>query len=75
MRQFLGYERMEYSQLVKPLREVCRIWSQWNNLYRVQLKQIEIQREDSRRIRKHDHVTALTPVDCRDFTLITFGNH
>lgn len=54
VRQFLGYERIDYQQLLEPLSEVCRAWSLWNNLYRVQMKQLESRREGTRRRRRHD---------------------
>lgn len=54
VREFLGYERVGYQQLEAPLEELCRAWSLWNNLYRVQMKQLSSRREGSKRIRRHE---------------------
>lgn len=54
VRQFLGYDRLDYQQLMESISETCRAWSLWNNLYRVQMKQERSQRIGSRRKRSHE---------------------
>lgn len=54
VRQFLGYERLEYSQLIESVNELVQIWSLWNNIYSPTLKQLSCYREGSKRRRRHE---------------------
>lgn len=48
VRQFLGYERLEHSELLDDLNERLKLWSQWRNLFCVTIKQESKRREGSR---------------------------
>jgi hypothetical protein len=53
VRQFLGYDRLEHSEILPALNELLRIWSLWRNLYCVTMEQTSKRREGSKQIRTH----------------------
>lgn len=53
VRQLLGYDRLEYPELIGPLNELLGCWCLWRNLFCVTMEQIEKKREGSRQIRRH----------------------
>jgi hypothetical protein len=53
VRQFLGYDRLEHSEIIPALNELLRIWSLWRNLYCVTMEQTSKRREGSKQIRTH----------------------
>lgn len=60
VRQFLGYDRLEHSEILPALNELLRIWSLWRNLYCVTMEQTSKRREGSKQIRTHAR-TSRTP--------------
>ena len=46
VRQFLGYERLEYRELLDDRKELLRFWSQWRNLFCTTMKQESKRREE-----------------------------
>lgn len=59
-REFFGYDRYEYQQIMGMMQELCECWSLFNNLYRPTMKQIYRVREGCKVKRKHEKV-AKTP--------------
>lgn len=53
-REFFGYERYGYQQIMSMMQELCEFWSLFNNLYRPTMKQISREREGSKVKRKHE---------------------
>ena len=53
VRQLLGYDRLEYPELVAQLTELLALWSLWKNLYHTTMEQTSKRREGSRQIRTH----------------------
>jgi hypothetical protein len=54
VRLLLGYERLDYSELVDPVNELLRVWSEWRNLYCATMKQLSSHREGGKLIRRHE---------------------
>jgi hypothetical protein len=54
VRQLLGYERLEHSELIDELNQLLKTWCEWKNLFCVTMKQESKRREGSRQIRRHE---------------------
>lgn len=85
VRQLLGYDRMEQSELIPVLNQLLRTWSLWRNLYCVTMEQTSKRLEGSKQIRKHARTsrtpaqrliegTSLTPAQ-RDWIKNQVGKH
>ena len=61
-RDFFGYDRYRYQQVMGMMQELCECWSLYNNLFRPQLKQISRERIGSRVRRRHE-AYPLTPAE------------
>ena len=54
VRQLLGFERLEHSELIDELNRLFKTWCEWKNLFCVTMKQESKRREGSRQIRRHE---------------------
>ena len=53
VRQLLGYERLGHPELLVPLNELLKLWSQWKNLYCTTMEQVSSTREAGKQKRQH----------------------
>lgn len=53
VRQLLGYERLEQSELLAPINELLAEWSLWKNLYCTTMEQVSSTRKGSQQKRQH----------------------
>ena len=61
-RDFFGYDRYGYQQIMGVMQELCVCWSLYNNLYRPQLKQLSREKIGSKVKRRHE-ACPLTPAE------------
>lgn len=53
-REFFGYERYGYQQMLSQMQELCVQWSMYNNLFRCTMRQTAARRECRKRIREFE---------------------
>ena len=61
VRLLLGCDRFEHLELVEPLNEVLRQWSQWNNLYGAQRRLQRKERQADGKVKRHHEKRASPP--------------
>lgn len=61
VRLLLGDDRFDRRELVEPLNEVLKEWSQWNNLYGAQRRLLRKKRGADGKVRRHHEKQAATP--------------
>jgi hypothetical protein len=61
VRLLLGDDRFEHFELIEPLNEVLREWSQWNNLYGAQRRLLRKERQADGKVKRHHEKRASTP--------------
>jgi hypothetical protein len=61
VRLLLGDDRFEHHDLIEPLNEVLREWSQWNNLYGAQRRLLRKERQADGKVKRHHEKRASTP--------------
>ena len=54
IRQFTGYERMDFIELAAALDDLLQLWSLWNNLFCPTLKLLEKRREGARWLKVYE---------------------